>query len=163
MTKKGKHAIGLLVWIAVTFTAAAIGSVASINAQSFYVQLVKPAWAPPGYVFGPVWSVLYALMGIAAWQVWRLEGFKGARPALYLYLVQLGCNALWSWLFFVWTLGLASFIEILALLALILATTLSFWRKSPLAGALLAPYLLWVFYAAFLNYTLWHLNPHVLG
>ena len=163
MTKKGKHAIGLLIWLAVTFTAAAVGSIASINAQSFYVQLVKPDWAPPGYVFGPVWTVLYALMGLAAWQVWRVEGFKGSRPALCLYLVQLGCNALWSWLFFVWNLGLASFVEILVLLALILATTVSFRRKSPLAGALLAPYLLWVLYAAFLNYTLWRLNPHVLG
>ena len=163
MTAKRTQVFGLLAWLAVTFMAAAVGSAASINAPSFYAQLVQPAWAPPGFVFGPVWTVLYTLMGVAAWLVWREGGFRAARAALGLYLVQLVCNALWSWLFFVWNLGLLSFLEILALLALILATAISFWRIKPLAGALLMPYLAWVVFAAFLNFSLWRLNPHLLG
>lgn len=162
MTAKHTQVFSLLAWLAVTFITAAVGSAASINAQSFYAQLVQPAWAPPGFVFGPVWTVLYTLMGFAAWLVWREGGFRVAWAALGLYLVQLVCNALWSWLFFVWNLGLLSFLEILALLALILATAISFWRIKPLAGALLMPYLAWVIFAAFLNFSLWQLNPHLL-
>jgi translocator protein len=152
-----------LFWLGVTFVAAAIGSAASINAQSFYAQITQPTWAPPGYIFGPVWTVLYTLMGISAWLVWRVDGFRSAQTALILFLVQLALNALWSWLFFVWNLGLLSFIEILLLLVLILATGFSFWRIKPVAGALLIPYLLWVSFAAFLNYSLWSLNPYILG
>lgn len=160
---KHKQFFGLMAWLGLTFVAAAIGSAASVNAQSFYAEIIKPAWAPPGFVFGPVWTVLYALMGLSAWLVWRAEGMKNARTALSLYLVQLVFNALWSWLFFVWNLGLLSFIEILLLLTLILATTICFWRIKPLAGALLIPYLIWVIFAAALNYSIWQLNPHVLG
>jgi len=162
MIDKRKQFFGLIAWLGVTFIAAAIGSAASANAQAFYAQLAQPAWAPPGYVFGPVWTVLYTLMGLAAWLVWRVGGFKSAQKALILYLVQLVFNALWSWLFFVWNLGLLSFIEILLLLALILITAICFWRIKPLAGVLLIPYLLWVIFAAFLNYSLWQLNPHIL-
>lgn len=163
MNDRHKQVLGLLAWLAVTFSAAAIGSAASINAQSFYAQLVKPAWAPPGYLFGPVWAVLYSLMGLAAWLVWRAGGLRAAGTALGLYLAQLVLNALWSWLFFIWNLGLLSFLEILLLSALILATTIAFWRIRPLAGALLVPYLLWVLFAALLNASLWRLNPHLLG
>ena len=163
MNSKRTQVFGLLAWLAVTFVAAGVGAGASINAQSFYIQLVQPGWAPPGFVFPPVWTVLYTLMGLAAWLVWREGGLKNTRAALSLYLIQLVCNALWSWLFFVWNLGLLSFLEILSLLALILATTMSFWRIKPLAGALLMPYLLWVIFAAFLNYSLWRMNPQVLG
>lgn len=160
---KRNQLFGLMACLGVTFLAAAVGSAASISAGSFYAQLAQPSWAPPGYVFGPVWTVLYALMGLAAWLVWRENGFKAARTALVLYLVQLVFNALWTWLFFAWKLGLPSFIEILALLALILATAIGFRRINPLAGALLVPYLLWVIFAAFLNYSLWRLNPGILG
>ncbi|HDQ40307.1 MAG TPA: tryptophan-rich sensory protein [Desulfonatronum sp.] len=162
MTDKHTHFFGLLAWLAVTFIAAAIGSAASVNAPFFYTQVAKPAWAPPGYVFGPAWTVLYILMGLAAWLVWRVKKFKSACAALSLYLIQLVFNALWSWLFFVWNLGLLSFIDILVLLVLILITTFYFWRIKPLAGALLMPYLIWVIFAAFLNFSLWRLNPHIL-
>src|SRR5512134_1651613 len=90
------QAIGLFAWLAVAFAAAGVGAVASVDAGSFYAQLAKPAWAPPGSVFGPVWSVLYLLMGIAAWLVWREQGTKGSAVALGLFLVQLIANALWS-------------------------------------------------------------------
>lgn len=158
-----RQTLGLLGWLAITFVAAAIGAAASVNAASFYGQLAQPSWAPPSSRFGPVWAVLYAVMGIAAWLVWRRAGFRKARAALTLFLVQLGLNALWSWLFFGWHRGALAFADILLLGALIVATLIAFWRVRPLAGALLVPYLLWVAFAAALNYSVWQLNPGSLG
>ena len=158
-----KQIVGLAGWLIVSFIAAAIGGAASIQAGPFYTQLVRPDWAPPPSIFGPVWTVLYALMGIAAWQVWRVGGFRGAGLALTLFLVQLAFNALWSWLFFGWHRGALAFADILLLSVLIVATLIAFWRISPLGGALLLPYLLWVSFASLLNYSVWQLNPHVLG
>ena len=109
---KKKQIIGLIAWLSVSFIAAAIGSAASIQAGSFYTQIVRPDWAPPPDVFGPVWTVLYVLMGIAAWLVWRVGGFRAARTALTLFLMQLAVNALWSWLFFGWHLGALAFADI---------------------------------------------------
>lgn len=160
---KNKQIIGFIAWLAVSFIAAAIGSAASIQAAPFYTQLVRPEWAPPPGLFGPVWTVLYALMGIAAWLIWRIRGFRAARTALTLFLVQLVVNALWSWLFFGWRLGALSFADIILLWALIVATLFAFWRISPLAGALLIPYLFWVSFACILNYSVWQLNPQILG
>ena len=160
---KNKQFIGLLAWLTASFIAAAIGAAASIQAGSFYSQLVRPDWAPPPDIFGPVWTVLYALMGIAAWLVWRIGGFRAARTALTLFLVQLAVNALWSWLFFGWHLGALAFVDILVLWVLIVSTMVAFWRISPLAGALLVPYLLWVSFAAALNFSVWQLNPQLLG
>ena len=160
---KNKQIAGFVAWLAVTFIAAAIGGAASMQAGPFYAQLVRPDWAPPPDVFGPVWTVLYALMGIAAWLVWRVGGFRAARTALTLFLVQLVVNALWSWLFFGWQLGSAAFADIVLLWVLIIATLVAFWRVRPLAGVLLIPYLLWVSFASALNYSVWQLNPQVLG
>ena len=159
----GKQIIGLVAWLAVSFVAAAIGSVASVHAGSFYAQLVRPEWAPTAGVFGPVWSVLYALMGVAAWLIWRVGGYRPARPALSLFLVQLAVNALWSWLFFGWHQGALAFADIVLLWVLIVATLIAFWRIRPLAGAMLIPYLLWVSFAAALNYSVWQGNPQLLG
>jgi benzodiazapine receptor len=147
----------------VTFTAAAIGASGSIEADAFYDQLVQPAWAPPPGLFGPVWTLLYVLMAIAAWLVWRAEGLRTARMALGLFLVQLALNSLWSWLFFVWNLGGMAFVEVVLLWILIVVTLVAFWRVRPLAGVLLAPYLMWVSFAAALNYALWQLNLQFLG
>ena len=160
---KRKQIAGLLVWLTVSFVAAAIGAVASIHAGPFYTQLIRPEWAPPPTIFGPVWTVLYALMGIAAWLVWRVGGVRTAKFALALFLVQLAFNALWSWLFFASHRGALAFADILLLWALIVATLISFWRIRPLAGVLLVPYLLWVSFASVLNYSVWQLNPQVLG
>ncbi|MCX7554948.1 tryptophan-rich sensory protein [Marinicella sp. S1101] len=162
MTKQ-QQILGLLAWIVLCFAASAIGAVASIKAQSFYVNLIRPDWAPPGWLFGPVWTVLYALMAIAAWLVWRQGGFKRHPKALSLFLLQLGLNALWSWLFFAWMMGFWSFVNILALWLLILLTLLSFFRIKKLSGLLLVPYLLWVSFAAVLNLAMWQLNPSILG
>ena len=102
-------------------------------------------------------------MGIAAWLVWRVGGFRAARLALTLFLVQLALNALWTWLFFSWHRGALAFAEILVLWVLIVATLIAFWRIRPLAGALLILYLLWVSFASALTYTVWQLNPQILG
>ncbi len=155
--------LGLAGWLVLTFAAAAVGGFASANAGAFYTQLVRPEWAPPGWLFAPVWSVLYLLMGIAAWLVWRSGGFLAARLVLSLYVVQLAANALWTWLFFVWKLGAYAFWEIIVLWVLILGTTIGFWRVRPVAGALLTPYLAWVTFACALTYASWQRNPGLLG
>lgn len=155
--------LGLAGWLAVSFAASAVGAVASIQAKSFYNQLVQPGWAPPPGIFGPVWTVLYTLMGIAAWLVWRTGGFGVNRQALIVFLLQLAFNALWSWLFFAWHLGVLALADTVVLWLLIVATLISFWRVRPLAGALLIPYLLWVSFASVLNFSLWQLNPQVLN
>jgi len=154
--------IGLIAWLALCFAAAAIGGIASIQAASFYGGLARPEWAPPAAWFGPVWTVLYTLMGIAAWLVWRVGGFRAARAALSVFLVQLALNALWSWLFFRWKLGALAVIEIALLWLLVVATLFAFWRVRKTAGALLLPYLLWVGFATVLCYSVWRLNPGAL-
>ena len=153
---------GLAGWLVLVYAAATVGAIASINAREFYAALTQPEWAPPGSVFSPVWTVLYTLMGIAAWLVWSRGGFRATRPALVLFLVQLAVNALWSWLFFAWHLGGIAFAEILVLLALIVATCIAFWRIRPMTAYLLVPYLLWVCFATLLNFSVWQLNPQAL-
>jgi tryptophan-rich sensory protein len=158
-----KQTVGLFAWLTVSFIAAVIGGAASIQAGPFYTQLIRPEWAPPASLFGPVWTVLYGLMGIAAWLVWRAGDFRAAKFALSLFLVQLAFNALWSWLFFGWHHGGLAFADILLLWVLIVATINAFLRVRRLAGALLIPYLLWVSFASALNYSVWQLNPRLLG
>jgi len=151
---------GLLGWLLAAFAAGALGFVASVDAASFYAQLSKPSWAPPASVFGPVWSALYALMGVAAWLVWRSPGSKGV--ALGLFGAQLAANALWSWLFFAWHRGALAAVEVFVLLALIVATVVAFWRTGRLAALLLVPYLLWVSFASMLTWAVWRSNPSLL-
>lgn len=152
--------VGLLGWLLVAFGAAAVGAIASADAAPFYAKLSKPSWSPPGWLFGPVWSVLYALMGVAAWLVWRAPGSKTV--ALGLFVAQLAANALWSWLFFAWHQGALAAIEVLVLLALIVWTVIAFWRISRLAAALLVPYFLWVSFASLLTWSVWQRNPSLL-
>ncbi len=123
----------------------------------WYAALAKPAWTPPNWLFGPVWTVLYAAMAVAAWLVWRRTGV--ASPALAFYGLQLLLNGLWSWLFFGLHrpgLGMA---EIGALVAAVAVTAGLFFRVSVPAGWLMVPYLAWVAFAAALNWALWRLNP----
>lgn len=154
---------GLLGWLALTFAAGSVGAIASAQAKDFYGQLLQPAWAPPGWLFGPVWSVLYALMAVAAWLVWRRHGFRGATAALVLFAMQLVANALWTWLFFGLHRGGLSLAEIGVLWVLIAANILAFWRLQRLAAVMLLPYLAWVSFAAALTLSLWRMNPAVLG
>jgi len=154
---------GLLGCLALTAVAAAIGGYASAHAGSFYQQLIRPNWAPPAWLFGPVWSALYLLMALAAWRVWRERAARQTTTALALYLVQLAANALWPWLFFAWRDGAAAFAEVVLLWSLILATLIAFWRIRPLAGALLIPYLVWVSFASALTWATWQRNPQLLS
>lgn len=159
---KLRQALGLLGWALLTFTAAGLGAIASVDAGAFYAELARPSWAPPAWLFGPVWSALYALMAVSAWLVWRDRGFASARTALVLFIMQLAANALWSWLFFAWHRGDLAFAGVLVLWCLIVATIVSFQRISILAAGLLYPYLAWCTFASALTFTIWSLNPEVL-
>jgi tryptophan-rich sensory protein len=155
--------LGLVGWLAAVSIAAGTGAIASVDAAGFYTQLVRPAWAPPASAFGQVWTVLYVLMGISAWLVWRAQGDRRAKSsALAIFVVQLAANALWSWLFFAWRLGGLAFAEVLVLLALIAATVAAFWRISRAAGVMMLPYLAWVCLATALTWAVWRSNPGLL-
>lgn len=154
--------LGLLLWLGLSMATGAIGAIASVDAKEFYASLSQPDWAPPAGVFGPVWTSLYVLMGVAAWLVWRERGWSRAAGALGLFVLQLAVNATWSWLFFAWHQGGMAFANILALWGLILATLVSFARVRRLAALLLLPYLLWVTFAAALNWSVWQRNPLLL-
>lgn len=153
------------------YAAALAGAVASMHAREFYLGLKHPAWAPPGWVFGPVWGVLYTMMGLAAGLVacCPVDGRKGSssgsqvKMAMAFYGIQLAANAIWSWLFFAWHLGLAAFGDIVLLWLLIAGTIRVFYTVRPLAAILLLPYLAWVTFAAALCLAEWRLNTSVLG
>lgn len=155
--------IGLLVWIAGTSVAGVSGAVSAGSAKEFYATLDKPRWAPPAWLFGPAWTTLYVLMAIAAWRVWREHGIAGARVELTLYGVQLALNAAWSWFFFVRRSGRLALFEVSLLLAAVLATMASFWRRDPIAGLLFVPYAAWVSFATALTFSVWRRNVQALG
>lgn len=151
-------------WIALTALTGAIGALATMNAATFYATLDRPAWAPPSWLFSPVWTMLYLLMGVAAWMVWRTPTLSDERStALQIFGVQLVLNAFWSWLFFAWHEGAASFVEIVVLVVSVGLTANAFRRVNRTAALLLIPYLAWVTFAAGLTYALWRANPMVLG
>lgn len=157
--KRSREGAGLVLWILLCLAAGFIGSrFTTPNVPGWYAALAKPAWTPPGSWFGPVWTILYVLMGVAAWCVWRTRGFRGSPAALAMFLVQLALNTLWSVVFF----GLRepgwAFAEILLLWCAIAVTMTLFLRVSRPAGLLLVPYLAWVTFAAALNFSIWRLN-----
>jgi len=147
----------LIVSIAVCLGAAGLGSLLTTPAlRPWYADLSKPTWTPPNWLFGPVWTLLFIAMAIAAWLVWQKIGLKSA--PMQLFLLQLLFNVAWSALFFgLRSPGLA-FAEIVLLWLAILATSIQFWKAVPVAGWLLLPYLMWVAYAAALNFPIWRLN-----
>jgi len=148
--------LGLLGWLGLSFLAGGVGGF--FMPGEWYEDLQKPSWNPPGWLFGPVWSVLYAMMAVSAWSIWRRGGFRAQRSPLSLFLVQLLLNALWSPLFFglKWP-GLA-FLEIVVLWFAIVLTILAFNRVCRASALMLIPYLLWVSFASVLNFTLWRMN-----
>lgn len=143
--------LGLPAWIAIAFAPAATS--AFVDTGPWYETLSRPAWTPPSWVFGPVWTLLYLLMGIAAWRVWSRGGFRDRRTrlALVVFLVHLLFNAAWTWLFFGLHMLIAAAVEIVILWVMILGLVVLFWRRDRVAGALLIPYLLWVTYAVSLS------------
>ena len=154
-----RHAIGLAVAVLICFGAAGLGSLFTTpSIGGWYVTLRKPAWTPPNWIFGPVWSLLYLSMAVAAWLVWRRSWISGARLALVLFAIQLLFNVCWSAIFFSAHMPGVAFAEIILLWLMILATIVSFWPVSRVAGWLMLPYLLWVAFAAALNYSIWRLN-----
>ncbi len=147
--------ISLVVSLVVCFAAAFVGT--RYLPDEWFRNLKKPSWNPPNWLFAPVWTLLYALMAIAAWRVWEQVGVKSVL-ILTLFVVQLGLNAAWTWIFF----GLhrldRAFVDIVVLWVLIAATLIGFWQVDEWAGLLLLPYLAWVTFASFLNLTIWRIN-----
>jgi len=148
--------IGAVISLVTTFGAAAIGG--RFLPDDWYRKLKKPIWNPPNTIFAPVWTLLYLLMAAAAWLVWQRYGFTGAVLPLTLFVLQLILNAAWTWLFFGRHQIGTALVEICVLWFVILATLLSFWMLEPLAGLLLLPYIAWVSFATFLNWTIWRMN-----
>ncbi len=152
-----RNALALAGFILVTFLAPAAGAFAPPG--EWYAALNKPSWNPPSWVFGPAWTLLYTLMAVAAWRVWKRGGFAAQARPLGLYFIQLGFNAAWTPVFFgAQETGWALVIITLLWLAILL-TLISFWRARRSAGWLLLPYLLWVTFASSLNFMIWRLNP----
>ncbi len=148
--------LGLIGWLALTFTASLGGFL--VSTDGWYAGLVKPAWNPPDWLFGPVWTLLYIMMAVAVWRVWLKGGWARQRGPLGLYMVQWFLNALWTPLFFGLHLLGWAFLEILVLLCFILWTIGAFRKVDRIAALLLAPYAAWVTFAAVLNFTIWRLN-----
>jgi benzodiazapine receptor len=147
---------GLTAFVILCFGVSTLGGRAAAGAvPDWYAALRKPVWTPPGWVFGPVWTLLYPVMAVAGWLAWR-EG--RSRIAPLLFLLQLALNAAWPWLFFAEHRLDLAFYDIVALVLAILATVGAFWRISRLAGLMLLPYLAWVGFAAALNRAIWRLN-----
>lgn len=144
----------LLLMLVLCYAVAGVGAAASGDAGDTYAALDKPAWAPPGWLFGPVWTVLYGTIAVAGWLVARSPS-PGRRPALVAWGVQLALNALWTPLFFAAEQYGAAFLDITLLLAAVVTTALLAARVDRRAALLLVPYLLWVGYAAALNLSLW--------
>ncbi|GAB4193026.1 MAG: tryptophan-rich sensory protein [Calditrichia bacterium] len=154
--KKFNPSLAPVIWIIISLSAGFIGS--QFSPDHWYEALNKPTWNPPNYIFGPVWTMLYILMGISAWLVWRKYKLSGASIAFVFFFFQLILNTLWSYLFFGLHRPDLAFMEIIVLWIAILVTLISFYKLHKTAALLLLPYLGWVTFAAVLNFTLWQLN-----
>ncbi len=150
---KARSGAALAIFVALVALAGWIGS--RFQPGAWYVALERPPLTPPSWLFGPVWSVLYLAIAVAGWRVWRRPSGNGA---LTLWGAQLALNALWSYLFFGLQRPGVALIEIVVLLAAVVATTVAFRRRDRVAGRLFVPYLAWVAFATYLNAGFWWLN-----
>jgi tryptophan-rich sensory protein len=151
-----RDVLGLAAFVVLCFGVSVLGSRATLPALAeWYPALRKPPWTPPGWVFGPAWTLLYPVIAVAGWMAWR-EG--RARFGPLLFLLQLALNAAWPWLFFAQRRPDLALVCIAALFLAILGTIVAFWRSSRGAAILLVPYLAWVGFAAALNHAIWRLN-----
>ncbi|MGW5053658.1 TspO/MBR family protein [Actinokineospora sp. NPDC004072] len=146
---------GLIGFGAAVAVVAVVGSLAAVSSSSTYQELRLPAWAPPSWLFGPVWTALYVLIAISGWLVWRKHGFTGS---LVLYAVQLVLNAAWTPLFFAARAYGWALVDIVALLIVIAVLLVAFYRKHRVAAFLLIPYLAWVAFATALNASIVAMN-----
>ena len=148
----------LILFLAICLGVGGLGSIPTAKSvREWYPKLRKPPGTPPSWVFGPVWTTLYVLMAVSAWLVWR-EYRWGARAALFIFFAQLALNLAWSGIFFGARQPGFAFAEIVILWLVILFNVDIFYRLNALAAGLLVPYLLWVTYAAYLNFGIWTLN-----
>jgi benzodiazapine receptor len=151
--------LALLVFLALSLAAAVVGGLSAAGGtDDWYSSIERPSWTPPDWLFGPVWIVLYAAIGVAAWLVWRRRSDVDVTPALTAWGVQLALNAAWTGLFFGLKRPGIAFFEIVLLVVAVAVTTILFARVTGPAGALLVPYLAWVSFAAALNGAIWWLN-----
>jgi tryptophan-rich sensory protein len=156
---RARDLLGLVAFIALCLGISAVGGlVTAKSVATWYQALDKPAFNPPDWLFAPVWTVLYLMIAVAGWRVWRLRGLAGARFEMTVYALQLVLNLAWSFMFFGARLIGVAFGEIVVLLTAIIVNALVFWRVDRIAGWLLAPYAAWVTFALALNLALWRLN-----
>lgn len=155
--------LGLIPFLLICLGAASLASFLTMRGvREWYPRLRKPPGTPASWIFGPVWTMLYVLMAIAAWLVWRDYGWRGGRSALFIFFAQLGLNMAWSGIFFGARLPGVAFAEIVLLWLAILFNIVIFHWLTPLAALFLVPYLLWVTYASYLNLGIWRLNRDVV-
>ena len=150
-----ESARALAAFALLTLAAATAGGLASARASDYYESLAPPSWAPPGWLFGVVWTPLYVLIAVAPWLVWRERDDYAVGAAIAVWAVQLVLNALWTWIFFAWERPGTALVEIVVLLVVIAVTIVLFARVSTLAATLLVPYFAWVAFATALNFALW--------
>ncbi|MFA5207892.1 MAG: TspO/MBR family protein [Candidatus Paceibacterota bacterium] len=153
MNKKTKQVIFFFVFIALTLLVGYFSSkLTGISMSSAYLDISnKPIFSPPAWIFAPVWTILYILMGISAFLVWKLKDQKDVKKPLIFFFIQLVLNFLWSIIFFGLGQHLWAFVEIVILLIMIIVTTVSFSKVSKVSAYLLIPYILWVSFASILN------------
>lgn len=156
LNRRTADLLGLGFWIVLTFGVAAFAS--QFEPGEWYRTIAKPAWTPPGWLFGPVWGMLYLGMSLSAWLIWRLRSAVKVSLPLALYLVQLFLNGLWSWLFFGRQMIGTALIDLIVLVLLIAITTAMFTRIRKAAGIIMLVYLLWVSFATALNFQIWRMN-----
>lgn len=156
VSKRMSDLMGLAFWIVLTFSVAAFAS--QFEPGVWYTKIAKPIWTPPGWLFGPVWGILYLAMSVSAWLIWRHRSTVKLSMPLALYLVQLLLNGLWSWLFFGRQLIGTALIDLMILTLLIAITTAMFMRIQKAAGIMMLPYLLWISFATALNFQIWRMN-----
>jgi len=149
-------ALGFVGWLMLCYAPSL--TAVFVSTGDWYQELNKPSWNPPSWLFGPVWMTLYTMMAVAAWLVWRRGGWAEQWRPLSVFVVQLALNALWTPLFFALHLMGLAFFEMLTLWLMLVVTISTFYRVHRGAAGLLLPYLAWVSFAAFLNFTIWQMN-----
>jgi len=144
--------------VGICFVAAGVGSIATFSQiPTWYTTIVKPTWNPPNWLFGPVWTLLYLLMAISLFLLWTNKN-KFKTSAVNIFYIQLVLNVAWSWIFFGWHRLDIALIEIVVLWVAIIKTIIYSYKVNKTAGLVLIPYVIWVSFAGFLNYTIWMLN-----
>ena len=155
---KNKY-FSLVLFILICYLAAFLGSIATFSSvSSWYTTINKPTFSPPNWIFGPVWTTLYTLMGISMWIIYLEKEKINIKNQSFFFFIQLFFNSIWSYLFFYLKNPLYGLIDIIFLWILILLTIISFWKVNKKAAILLIPYILWVSFAGFLNFMIWKLN-----